>query len=516
MKTIIIFCCFTLCTSAYAQNYFDKYDHTSQYTRTQGCEIIGNQVFYSKSHHTDFIIVLDFEHWLIKADDQLNRLDSVELRSLLNIPAERSLILTEFIEDKGALELTFQSIDTAIYCGFFQSHILRFDINLNLLDSARFGLATHSFRIANTFDLNNKRLVVGSSNQCTNGNWTNTKQSVVDVSLPNRYQSFEHMASGNTVTVFNKLNDTTFLYFSGVYNLSTYWTIVNENWDVEDNGSLLGISGTNPFPGQFRQSLPFKLIEKPNALPLVLGASYSMLNNKPYFNTFIVNIDTVSNISSIDTLPIGGATPGLIDNTFFNLYASADMMDQRNLDSVFFILGVGGMAQDTFADKVIRPVYFYSYDANAMSLNKVQRVMPQYPWDHNFAVSSFSDGRLLLGFNEYNWDMFGNNTMAIHWKVISKDAALGLKNIASPNVSIEVFPNPTADFISIKSVPLNWKDIKYTLSDLKGKVVANGRLSPLELAIDLNTLNMDSGMYLFNIENGKGERSEPIKIVYQY
>lgn len=74
-------------------------------------------------------------------------------------------------------------------------------------------------------------------------------------------------------------------------------------------------------------------------------------------------------------------------------------------------------------------------------------------------------------------------------------------------VSLNIYPNPTSDFISI-----NLKEntnLDYKLLDLSGKEIESGTLSNLENKINLNALN--TAVYLLNIyQNSKQLKSYKI------
>jgi len=522
MRSIPLLSCLLLSSLVYSQNYLDYYEHTSTYNRTQGCEIVNNQVFYTKSYHNDFTGFNDFEHWLVKADDQLNRLDSVNLRNVLNLPSHKTLHLLHLKEDKMQLELILQSLDTFYYCDRYRSHVLRFDTNLTLIDSANFGSPDYAFRIANTFDLNNKRMAAGTSAQCANDHWTNSIQGFVDLSMPNAYQSIEHIPNGNPISLFEKVNDSLFVYSSRVYNTVSHWAILNEDRELIDHGPLVstGSSAAPGIPGQF---MAYAFVARHGKLPIPISVGYTATSNGKYWNVMVGRMDTVNDITVSDTLPIGGMAPALNSFNTFDINPSPDMLDQRDMDSVFFAIGEGSMTQHDYINKESQPMYFYNYNVNDMTLNGVQKITPSYPWDPHFAVSSFSDGRILLGMNEYNWDRFGNNTMAIHWMIIPRggtprDGTPGNQDTASVIGSriIKVFPTPSSGLLQLDGVPAHWTKLNYSLTDMKGSRVASGEFTQPELTIQLNTLGISTGLYMLQIENATGDKAGPFKVIYDY
>lgn len=515
MKLIYLSLFALLVLPSKAQRLLDRYEHSSQYTRTQACEVIGNEVFYSKSHHRGFTVDLDFEHWLMKADDQLNRLDSVELRSLLNINGASTLYLRSLKAYNGGPELILQSRDTSFNCESFRSYVLHFDAQLNLLDSQSVGDQNHNFFAANTFDLNNQRHVAGHGHQCTNGTWGNSQQGIANLSLANSNQMIAQIQNGNPISFFAKVSDSLFIYSSAVYNLFSNWVALNQDWQLFDYGGLV-TQATAPLPGQARQFLPIAFIKRPNKLPVPLSMGYSLgsgAGQNPHWNLCIGAIDTLNDQTISDTLPMGHTTIPLGPLGYFLTQSSMDMLDAKNPQKVFIGLLKQGMSPQNYLQRERRDFYTYSYNVENMSLNVVRKMTPEYPWDHNFAVSSFSDGRILLGMNEYNYDQFGDSSLAIHWIVMPNGGFLSEQEPTFQSANFSLYPNPSQSVLNIELLNPRLNMAEYKISSLNGRVLLQGTLSGPKTSLPLKQLGLKPGMYLMQLRNEGRAFSRPQRFI---
>jgi hypothetical protein len=56
------------------------------------------------------------------------------------------------------------------------------------------------------------------------------------------------------------------------------------------------------------------------------------------------------------------------------------------------------------------------------------------------------------------------------------------------DLSFTVYPNPTADYLTLKVEGWNWKNLMYKLYDLNGKLLAIKQLTEIETSISTNSL----------------------------
>jgi hypothetical protein len=61
-------------------------------------------------------------------------------------------------------------------------------------------------------------------------------------------------------------------------------------------------------------------------------------------------------------------------------------------------------------------------------------------------------------------------------------------DIASINISIKAFPNPTADFLTVIIQDYQTKNLSFELFDLDGKLKASGKINSSETIVKMNEL----------------------------
>jgi hypothetical protein len=88
------------------------------------------------------------------------------------------------------------------------------------------------------------------------------------------------------------------------------------------------------------------------------------------------------------------------------------------------------------------------------------------------------------------------------WKFVSKYDINGLINCGSTDITtsndveFEIFPNPSSNFITIKST--NKTNLKFSVFSTFGKLVINGELDNINDIIDLSEL--DPQLYILKID----------------
>jgi len=71
------------------------------------------------------------------------------------------------------------------------------------------------------------------------------------------------------------------------------------------------------------------------------------------------------------------------------------------------------------------------------------------------------------------------------------------------NLSASVYPNPTAEQVTLSVKDLNVSTMKYTLCDVQGKLITGDKLSGSETAISMITLN--KGIYFVRVLDNNRE-----------
>ena len=78
-----------------------------------------------------------------------------------------------------------------------------------------------------------------------------------------------------------------------------------------------------------------------------------------------------------------------------------------------------------------------------------------------------------------------------------------IKDISVTSFQIDAFPNPTNDFVTLKTTSESFKDARYMLYDLNGKLIQEQKLESNVTNITMN--NFITGTYLLKIFQGNKE-----------
>jgi hypothetical protein len=79
------------------------------------------------------------------------------------------------------------------------------------------------------------------------------------------------------------------------------------------------------------------------------------------------------------------------------------------------------------------------------------------------------------------------------------------------NISLTVFPNPTADNLTLQISDYNNEKLSYQLYDLQGKLLNNGQITAQQTQIDMNSL--PSATYFVNVVNQENKKVQSFKII---
>lgn len=78
------------------------------------------------------------------------------------------------------------------------------------------------------------------------------------------------------------------------------------------------------------------------------------------------------------------------------------------------------------------------------------------------------------------------------------------------NISLSVFPNPTADNLTLQISDYNNEKLSYQLFDMQGKLLNNGQVTTQQTQI--NTANLPSATYFINVVNQENKKVQSFKI----
>jgi hypothetical protein len=79
------------------------------------------------------------------------------------------------------------------------------------------------------------------------------------------------------------------------------------------------------------------------------------------------------------------------------------------------------------------------------------------------------------------------------------------------NISLTVFPNPTADNLTLQISDYNNEKLLYQLYDMQGKLLNNGQITAQQTQIDMNSL--PSATYFVNVVNQENKKVQSFKII---
>jgi hypothetical protein len=106
----------------------------------------------------------------------------------------------------------------------------------------------------------------------------------------------------------------------------------------------------------------------------------------------------------------------------------------------------------------------------------------------------------------------GTNVILTQGFQQSKLTITAIKEVPGNSLEISAYPNPTADFVTLKITTESVKNFKYMLYDLYGKLLAEQKLVNSETKIPFN--NLASGTYLLKLINNNQDL-KVFKIVKQ-
>jgi hypothetical protein len=79
------------------------------------------------------------------------------------------------------------------------------------------------------------------------------------------------------------------------------------------------------------------------------------------------------------------------------------------------------------------------------------------------------------------------------------------------NISLLVFPNPTADDLTLQIIDYNNEILTYQLFDIQGKLLSKGQVIGNQTQI--NTANIPSDTYFISVLNQKKQKVQSFKII---
>jgi len=151
--------------------------------------------------------------------------------------------------------------------------------------------------------------------------------------------------------------------------------------------------------------------------------------------------------------------------------------------------------------------YYYSNDTTWYQLTKMDTNY-NIIWEKRFLgysndmltnVLATSDGGCLLA----GWINFGAQVYNIHLVKIDKyGTATWVKDIKRPRVEINLFPNPTSQYINLQMQVKGQKIRIYNIFDMEGRRLLSKQINSIKTRIDLSSLS--NGVYIIEGYSTKG------------
>jgi len=79
------------------------------------------------------------------------------------------------------------------------------------------------------------------------------------------------------------------------------------------------------------------------------------------------------------------------------------------------------------------------------------------------------------------------------------------------NISLSVFPNPTAYNLTLQISDYNNEKLSYQLFDMQGKLLNNGQVTAQQ--VQINTANLPPATYFINVVNQENKKIRSFKII---
>lgn len=97
--------------------------------------------------------------------------------------------------------------------------------------------------------------------------------------------------------------------------------------------------------------------------------------------------------------------------------------------------------------------------------------------------------------------------------IYNPSSGTGIAQNTAEVINVNVFPNPSSDFIAIQCLGLNKESLTVTLYDYTGRVLQASQINPGSTNTYLDTRTLYAGNYLVKIANNKGSISKKVVLV---
>ena len=110
----------------------------------------------------------------------------------------------------------------------------------------------------------------------------------------------------------------------------------------------------------------------------------------------------------------------------------------------------------------------------------------------------------------YNTNIDASGTVSQGAQQTYEIFTVGIKE-TELNISLSVYPNPTADNLTLQISDYNNEKLSYQLFDMQGKLLNNGQLTAQQTQI--NTASFPPATYFINVVNKENKKVQSFKII---
>jgi len=242
---------------------------------------------------------------------------------------------------------------------------------------------------------------------------------------------------------------------------------------------------------------------KNGVVQLGLSRSYPDSNLLPgagpgYWNLAFSLLDSNHNVSVIDTLPLSGYNFNTSKDILAEPFMWIDATDYANIDSTLIVQGVKTIYPSNFDSQDTTPFYIYNLNLNTKAVNWVKKVTRPYT-NGNHSIAALPGNRCAIAFNEYNWDDYSGENLAVHiWTLDANGSIISQREFKAPAKPISLFPNPCSDYLHVTLAEKQKWPLAYSIFNMKGEIVGKGQIREEENSID--TRELPAGQYIIDLK----------------
>jgi len=445
------------------------------------------------------------EVFIYKFDLQLNILDSIELGisdSTIPVNSFRITQLKSF--DSALVALVSYSLKGSRNCQKVNSALIFINSNLQITQEIHFESDSNFLDFA-FFDINPQGVALGGYlYDCDSMNYN------VCVGYYNLNDS-----TYKTKVFPDSLNNTAALTAQSPLLLNDgilfdIWPskapefknniLVDYDLNLLSEGSVLQVN--RPDLITLHRSAYF-IKSKNGVVQLGLSRSYPDSNLLPgagpgYWNLAFSLLDSNFDVSVIDTLPLSGYDFGTSKGILGQPFMWTDAADYTNTDSTLIVQGVKTIYPSNFDSQDTTPFYIYNLNLNTKAVNWVRKITRPYT-NGNHSIAALPGNRCAIAFNEYNWDDYSGENLAVHiWVLDANGSIISQREFKALTNPISLSPNPCSDYLQVTVTEKQKWPLAYTIFNTQGDIVAQGQIREEQNTVDTRALH--AGQYLLSLE----------------